>query len=103
MSPLAAGVLNINLLKQLEPAGLIIVAANRLGVIHQTLATCAAAEKNSVAPSGIILCSPNEDSDDSVRNNASEIAVYTDVPVLGQVRFGASELPFDVSMLLNGG
>ncbi|QDT09861.1 dethiobiotin synthase [Planctomycetes bacterium K23_9] len=98
-SPLADGLLNVDLFKQFQPASLVIVAANRLGVIHQTLATCAAASCRGIVPTGIILCSVQADDDESVSNNATEIARYTDVPVLGQVGFGASELPFEMSRL----
>lgn len=45
LSPLADGLLNIDFYKRLRPAELVIVAANRLGVIHQTLSTCAAAKQ----------------------------------------------------------
>ncbi len=109
LSPLADGVLNIDLFKQLQPAQLLIVAANRLGAIHQTLATCAAAEKYGATPSGIILCSPSPSfegtsnrlaSDSSVASNASQIATYTDVPLLGQVGFGDKRLPFDPIALM---
>jgi dethiobiotin synthetase len=100
MSPLADDILNIDFFLKLPPAKLFVVAANRLGVIHQTLATCAAAEIRGVSPAGIILCSVAERSDDSVAENATQLAKYTTVPVLGQVGFGCRELPFDVSRLL---
>ena len=86
MSPLADGLLNIDLAKQFE-CELVIVAANRLGVIHQTLATCAAAEYGSLKPSGIFLCQVNEEPDGSAKTNAEQIAKYTDIPILGSVSY----------------
>lgn len=95
-SPLAEGLLNIDLAKQVG-GKLVIVAANRLGVIHQTLATCAAAAHHDFAPSAIILCSPSEQTDESVSSNADYIKQYTDTPLLGSVSYNgdASELAID--------
>ncbi len=87
-SPLAEGVLNIDLLKQFDQAKLIVVAANRLGVIHQVLATCEAARFRAIAPQAIILCQTTREADDSVANNQTEIQRYSDVPVIGNVGFG---------------
>ena len=89
-SPLADGVLNIDLAKQLG-AVLVIVAANRLGVIHQTLSTCAAATHHGAEPAGIILSDPTGDGDDSVSTNAAQIARYCRLPLLGSVPFGGNE------------
>ena len=87
-SPLADGLLNIDLAKQFDSAKLLIVAANRLGVIHQVLATCEASKQQGSAPSGIILCQPTPDSDESVLTNHAEIERYSDVPVIGSVAYG---------------
>jgi dethiobiotin synthetase len=96
MSPLARGVLNIDLAKQFDGAKLIIVAANRLGAIHQTLATCAAAKHSGIHPAGIVLCQVDRVPDASAASNAREIAEYTDVPVLGTVDHdaGSQEIAF---------
>ena len=90
MSPLAESVLNVDLVKQLEGSGLVIVAANRLGVIHQTLATCAAAQHFGVQPAAVILCQVDSRPDPSAEHNAAEITRYTCVPVLGCVRHAAT-------------
>ncbi len=87
LSPLADGVLNIDLVKQFEVVMLVIVAANRLGAIHQTLATCAAAVHHGVKPCGIILCDPTGKAEKSTRSNAAQIERYCDVPVLGSIPF----------------
>tara|TARA_R110002049_G_scaffold27321_2_gene93976 strand:+ start:35557 stop:36252 length:696 start_codon:yes stop_codon:yes gene_type:complete len=89
MSPLADGVLNIDLAKQFDGIKLIVVAANRLGVIHQTLATCAAAKLAGLPPAGVILCQVEREADQSTERNADEIRRYTDVPLLGSVGYGA--------------
>lgn len=91
LSPLAEDVLNIDLACQFKAARLLIVAANRLGVIHQALATCEAAIHRGLRPTGIILCDPTGRSDPSSSTNAIQIARYTDVPVLGEIGYGADE------------
>jgi dethiobiotin synthetase len=97
LSPLADGVLNIDLYKRFESAMLLIVAANRLGAIHQTLATCAAASHLGVEPRGVILCDPTGEAAGAAWNNAAEITRYCEVPLLGSVPY-ASE-PADVSFI----
>jgi dethiobiotin synthetase len=87
-SPLADGLLNIDLVKQFESPRLLIVAANRLGVIHQVLATCEGGKQRGVTPSGVILCQSTPDADDSVSSNRAEIERYCDVPVIGSVGYG---------------
>jgi len=89
-SPVADGILNIDLAKQLG-AMLIIVSANRLGAIHQSLATCAAASDHGVKPRGIILCDSTGASELSAASNARQIARYCDVPILASIPFGGSE------------
>ncbi len=90
LSPLANGVLNIDLVRQLK-SSLVIVAANRLGAIHQTLATCAAAKQQGVTPRGILLSDPTGAMEASIASNAAQIERYCDVPILGSVPFGGSE------------
>ncbi len=87
-SPLADGLLNIDLVKQFGSPKLLIVAANRLGVIHQVLATCEGSKQRGITPNGIILCHPTAESDESVSTNQAEIERYCDVPVIGTVEFG---------------
>ncbi len=90
-SPLADGILNIDLIQQLQ-ATTVLVAANRLGVIHQTLSTCEAAAKRGVHVRGIILCDPTGDADESTHSNSKQIAKYCPVPILGTIPFrGESE------------
>lgn len=88
-SPLADGILNIDLFKQWRGShssiDLLIVTANRLGVIHHTLATIAAAKSCGVTPDGIILNDTTSALDESSSENADEISRYTDVPILERV------------------
>lgn len=88
-SPLADRTLNIDLAQQLN-ASVIVVAANRLGAIHQTLATCEGAAKRGVQPVGIILCDPSGSADKSVNSNSQQIAKYCSVPILGSIPFNGT-------------
>ena len=92
-SPLADGLLNIDLVKQFESPRLLIVAADRLGVIHQVRATCEGGKQQGVTASGIILCQPTPEVDDSVQSNRAEIERYCDVPVIGSVGYGQTTWP----------
>lgn len=91
-SPLADGVLNIDLVKKFAAPRVIIVAADRLGVIHQTLATIHASRACGVDPVGVILCDPDGAADVSTQTNAAQIAAYTEVPVIERVDHGAVAL-----------
>lgn len=92
MSPLAHGVLNIDLVKQFDSPQMVIVAANRLGVVHQVLATTTAAIHLGVKPYGVILNQITPDPDSSVQGNAAQIERYSQVPLLGTIEFGASNI-----------
>jgi dethiobiotin synthetase len=96
MSPIADAFLNIDLAIALAPVRLVIVVANRLGAIHQSLATCAAAEHRGLKPSGIVLSEVTRRESTSggclLDQNAAEIARYTDVPVLAQIAYGSDSV-----------
>lgn len=89
-SPLADGTLNIDLIQQLETT-VVVVAANRLGAIHQTLSTCEAAAQRGILPVGIVLCDPAGTADESARSNAQQIQQYCSVPILGTIPFQGTE------------
>lgn len=89
MSPLADGLLNIDLAISLAPVRLLIVVANRLGAIHQTLVTVTAAEHRGIKPAGIVLCEVASNGP-AIASNALEIAGYTDVPIIAEIAHGAS-------------
>ena len=88
-SPLADGVLNIDLVKRLRPDHVIIVAANRLGTIHQAVATARAARASGVQLSGFVLTQPEKQSDASAKSNGESIARYSEVHVLATLHHGA--------------
>lgn len=83
-SPLADGVLNLDLARKLD-AEVVLVTANRLGVIHQVLATCRAAAHAGIRISGIFFSCPDSSEDGSQPSNPDQVAHYCDVPILGVV------------------
>ncbi len=85
LSPLADGVLNIDLAIQFPNAKLFVVAANRLGAIHQTLATTEAAMRRGVIPAGIVLCDVEGTPDRTTRDNAIQISRYTNIPIIAEI------------------
>lgn len=85
-SPLADGLLNLDLARELG-ADIVLVTANRLGVIHQVLATCKAAACAGLTPRGIFFSSPDDRDDGSPRSNPQQVARYCNVPILGVIPF----------------
>lgn len=72
-SPLADGYLNIDLVAQLEEPELVIVSKNRLGVMHQVIATCEAAKNRGAKVSRIFLTADGPVGDQSAHSNADEL------------------------------
>jgi len=82
-SPLTDTLTNANLLTALSPSKVVLVAPDRLGVIHDVLATTRAARAEGIAIDGLLLSSVTE-LDGSVGTNAAELArALPTVPVLG--------------------
>lgn len=82
MSPLAEQMLNIDLFKRFDDAKLFLVAPNRLGVIHDVIATCRAAVAEGVKVSQLYLSATGPAGDPSCRTNADQIRHWiTDVDV----------------------
>ncbi len=77
-SPLAPGLLNADLAAALRPDAVVLVAPDRLGVLHDVGAVTRAVPG---VFSGIVLSAP-ETADASTGTNAAELALVTDVPVL---------------------
>ncbi|MEM6365304.1 MAG: dethiobiotin synthase [Planctomycetota bacterium] len=77
-SPLADGVLNIDFFHSLKSISaspeLLLVAANRLGVIHQVISTIRAAMADGVSIDHLMLSTVTAEPDESVATNAKEIA-----------------------------
>ena len=86
-SPLGDGLLNVDLARQLD-AEVVLVTANRLGVIHQVLATCRAAAHAGTPIRGIFFSCPDSSEDGSQPSNPAQVARYCDVPILGVVPHG---------------
>lgn len=81
-SPLTDTRTNADLLLELEPTHVVLVAPDRLGVLHDVLATTFAARARLIALSGVILSAP-ADADTSTGTNAAELERVTSlVPVL---------------------
>lgn len=93
MSPIADGTLNLDFAHQIRPDRVIVVAANRLGTIHQTLATIAAAKLNGLTIDGIVLNQATPDGHRSQETNAEQIASFCDVPVLAELGYDDSDCP----------
>ncbi len=89
-SPIADNYLNIELARDLN-ADVIVVAANRLGVIHQVIATCTAASHHGIQPVGIVLCNVAGELDVSVESNADQISNLCSTPILGTIPHGATQ------------
>jgi dethiobiotin synthetase len=87
-SPLADDMLNIDLATRLD-AEVVLVAANRLGVIHQSLACCEAAAHRGLTMAGIILCDADGSPERSKSSNAEQTRRYCDVPIVATVGFRA--------------
>ncbi len=100
LSPLASGLLNADLALSLAPLRLVIVVANRLGGIHQALATIAAAERRGLQPAGIVLCEVVS-AGTAIDHNADEITQYTDVPIMAQIAYGQTTR-INLESCLNG-
>lgn len=87
-SPVSESMLNIDLLKRISPDEVVLVSANRLGVLHQTIATCEAARARGVTVHRIVLSHVTKEADASVHTNADEIRRFTGVHDVQQVGFG---------------
>ena len=95
-SPIADGLLNIDLCKQFANASVLLVAANRLGVIHQVLSTIAAAKYHKVKISGTVLSCSSRIGEESAASNAAQIRLYSDVPILAEVAYGQEHIDLKV-------
>lgn len=91
-SPLSASLLNLDAAAALGPLHHVLVAPDRLGVLHDVAATLRAARAASPTsiPTAIVLVTPAVP-DTSTGTNAAELAVITDVPVVAVVPRGSIE------------
>jgi dethiobiotin synthetase len=80
-SPLAPGVLNLHLVRELAPTRVVVVAPDRLGVLHDVGATLHAAAHFGLEVSGVVL-SEAASHDASSGTNANEITYVFGARVL---------------------
>ncbi len=99
LSPLSERWLNSDL-AAIFGGGVVIVAANRLGVIHQVLATLSAAESFGLPILGVVLNTTTPVSDGSVGSNAAALRRWTNVPLLAEVPYGGAVTGIDWASLL---
>jgi len=80
----------------------LVVAANRLGVINHTLLTVAAIQSSGLRCAGVILNQPHPpaDGDAAVITNRAVLDELLDVPLLGELAFADSALPEALLKLL---
>ncbi|HZU82504.1 MAG TPA: dethiobiotin synthase [Polyangiaceae bacterium] len=87
-TPLRDDAFNADLAAALRPQELLLVAPDRLGVLHDVVATTRAASTTPLRITGLVLVTP-ERPDDSTGTNASELAALTGIPVVTVVPRGA--------------
>jgi dethiobiotin synthetase len=89
-SPLGPGLLNADVLAALYPSATVVVAPDRLGVLHDVGALARAAAARDLRIAGVVLSAPLHP-DASTGTNAEELRLVTDLPILGMLPRGAPE------------
>ena len=84
MSPITDEHLGIDIIRQIQPDQTLLVVADRLGSVHQTLATLAAARDGGVPIDGVVL-NRIGDGDASTASNRRWIERFTDVPIVARI------------------
>jgi dethiobiotin synthetase len=84
---------------------IIIVAVNRIGVIHQVLATLTAARAKApeLTIAGVILnrtTAISAEQDPSLFSNRTELAKWINVPILGELVHGAEQIEWTSQLLV---
>ncbi len=89
MSPLADDCFNADLAIDLK-CPIIIVAANRLGMINDTLQTAITASvyRDGLDVAGVVLNNLKRSTDESISTNAEQLKRYLVPPLLAEVPFG---------------
>ena len=99
LSPLSRSLLNADVAAQFGYP-LIVVAANRLGVLNHTLLTLSAATNRNLPVAGVILSDVRERSDESSLSNFAELKRLCErefgTPLIDHLKFGQRELSDDV-------
>jgi dethiobiotin synthetase len=84
-TPLAEGAANVDLALRLAPDHVLLVAPDRLGVLHDVSAAIRASRAAGLQVSYVVL-SPPERPDASTGTNGAELRFVTDCPVLAVPR-----------------
>jgi dethiobiotin synthetase len=80
-TPLAEGAANVDLALRLAPDHVVLVAPDRLGVLHDVSAAIRASRAAGL-PVSYVALSPSERPDPSTGTNGAELRAVTDCPVL---------------------
>jgi dethiobiotin synthetase len=80
-SPVTESATNADLAKALAPTAVLLVAPDRLGVLHDVGSATRAARSEGLALHGVLLSAPAAP-DSSTGTNAAELRLVTDLPVL---------------------
>jgi dethiobiotin synthetase len=83
-SPVTDRALNADIARQLPEAACLLVAPDRLGVLHDVVATVGAATARALSIGGIVLSAPST-ADASTGTNAAELPRFTSVPILASL------------------
>ena len=89
-TPLSDTEVNADIVRALSPDATLLVAQDRLGVLHEVLSTHRAATTAAVDLDGIVLIAP-ERPDPSTGLNAGELGRVLEVPVVALVARGSPE------------
>jgi dethiobiotin synthetase len=92
LTPLAAGALNVDLAQKLDPTRVVVVAPDRLGVLHDVGATLHASARLGLGVFGLVL-SEVATPDASSGTNATEVADIFGVSVLAVFPWAAEDHP----------
>lgn len=91
-SPLGRSTSNLDLARLLDADAIVLVAPDRLGVLHDVAAATRAAIASGLSLSGVVLAAP-EVADPSTGNNAAELGIITEVPLMAALpRASVAEL-----------
>ena len=80
-TPLSDDTLNLDFIATFEPDAVVLVAPNRIGVLHDVLATLKAAAPSQLPWARIVL-SAHPTPDASTTSNAAELRRFVSIPVL---------------------
>ncbi len=86
-SPMTDRELAVDLIRRLAPDAVVLVAPDRLGVLHEVLSTTEAARARDVTITHVLL-SPTRTPDASSGTNAAELRSFLSLPIIDAAPFG---------------